>query len=163
MFTRIIGTLAYRAAQIIVNILAHGLWRMKIQGTENIPKTGPFILAPNHRSNVDGPLTVILTRRRMRYLAKAEMFSVAGPLYIAMGAIAVKRGEPDRASLKACFNALNSGLGLVLFPGRYASEWARKSPRSTKGRRIWLFVAVLPWFRSVLDTPPAPTKRVSII
>lgn len=118
MVERIVGTVAYRLAQVIVWCLARFLWRMQIEGTENVPKTGPFILAPNHRSNVDGPLTVILTSRRMKYLAKSEMFSVEilGRLWKSMGAIAVNRGAPDRASLQACMKAMAEGRGLVLFP-----------------------------------------------
>jgi 1-acyl-sn-glycerol-3-phosphate acyltransferase len=112
------GTIAYRIAWGVVWLLAHFYWRMDIQGTENVPKEGPFILSPNHRSNVDGPLTVILTHRRMRYLAKSEMFKVQwfGNLCKSMGAIPVNRGAPDRASLAACMNAMKEGYGLVLFP-----------------------------------------------
>jgi 1-acyl-sn-glycerol-3-phosphate acyltransferase len=115
---KFVGWFCYYAARFITQALAFTLWRIDIQGAENIPASGGFILCPNHRSNVDGPLTCILTRRRMRYLAKSEMFKVEkiGNIYKAMGAISVNRGAPDRASLAACMTALGEGRGLVLFP-----------------------------------------------
>src|SRR5690349_7685109 len=45
--------------------LAHTYWRASIRGAENIPATGPFILSPVHRSNLDTPLAGIVTRRRL--------------------------------------------------------------------------------------------------
>lgn len=115
---KLVGAFCYWAARAITWTLATVLWRIDIKGRENIPKTGAFLLSANHRSNVDGPLTCILTRRRMRYLAKEGMFKIEtlGKLYKSMGAIPVNRGAPDRASLHACMEVLKGGRGLVLFP-----------------------------------------------
>jgi 1-acyl-sn-glycerol-3-phosphate acyltransferase len=115
---RAVGWFCYYAARLITWVLARVLWRVSIEGTENIPTEGAFLLCPVHRSNVDGPLTCILTRRRMRYLAKETMFDIVwlGNVYQAMGAIPVNRGTPDRKSLHTCLSALESGQPLVLFP-----------------------------------------------
>lgn len=115
---RAVGWICYYGARLVTWLLARVLWRIRIEGAENIPGEGAFLLCPVHRSNVDGPLTCILTRRRMRYLAKDSMFKVAwlGNVYRAMGAIPVNRGTPDRRSLHACMEALQSGRPLVLFP-----------------------------------------------
>ena len=93
-------------------------WRIDIKGRNNIPSHGAFLLCPVHRSNIDGPLTAIFTGRRMKYLAKYELFKVAplGWLFTAMGAISVNRGVPDRVSLKTCLEVLEEGHPLVLFP-----------------------------------------------
>ncbi len=119
-----VGWWAYAAARVIVGLLARFLWRAEITGRENVPTEGAFLLCPVHRSNIDGPLTVIFTTRRMRYLAKAEIFKYhwLGQLFIAMGAISVNRGAPDRQSLSMCIDVLNDGHPLVLFP-----EGGRKS------------------------------------
>ena len=49
-------------------------FRVKTTGRKNIPKDGPTILAPVHRSNLDGLLMAPLTRRRLRALAKESLF-----------------------------------------------------------------------------------------
>ena len=42
-------------------------WRMGVEGSEHIPATGPFILSPVHRSNIDTPIVSAVTRRELRY------------------------------------------------------------------------------------------------
>ena len=39
-----------------------------VEGSEHIPETGAFILAPVHRSNIDTPVLCQVTGRRVRYL-----------------------------------------------------------------------------------------------
>lgn len=120
---RLVGAFWYRFAQVVVGLLALVYWRMPIIGKENLPD-GPFIFAPVHRSNLDGPLCCIATRRRMRFVAKREMFGIhwLSRVFFAMGAIPVDRGKPDRASLEMSLRELGSGVPLVLFP-----EGGRKS------------------------------------
>lgn len=113
----------YEGARFLIWLVSNALWRIDIQGKENIPADGAFLLSPVHRSNIDGLITAIFTKRKLRYLAKKEMF--LGPFgwcWRAMGATSVDRGAPDRAALKACLEVLRDGHGLVLFP-----EGARKS------------------------------------
>jgi len=110
--------------RVLISITARLLWHIRIEGKSNIPATGAFLLCPVHRSNVDGPLTAIFTKRQMRYFAKSEMFKpkAFARLISSMGAIPVNRGNPDRQALKACLDVLADGWGLVLFP-----EGGRKS------------------------------------
>lgn len=115
---RFAGWLAYLFARGVIDVLNVVWWRTEIRGASNIPSTGAFILAPTHRSNIDGPLAASLTRRKMRFLAKRELFGieVLGQLFRSMGAISVNRGAPDRASLNSCKNEIDAGWPLVLFP-----------------------------------------------
>lgn len=121
---RFVGWFCYHAAQLITYLLAKFMWNMKVDGVHHLPKSGAFLLCPVHRSNVDGPITCTFRYKRMRYLAKESMFKIRGlaDVYRAMGAIKVNRGVPDRKSLHACLEALESGYPLVLFP-----EGTRKS------------------------------------
>ena len=113
-----VGFAAYEVVRAVLFYLALLYWRVDIRGKGNVPTSGPFLLCPVHRSNIDGPLTAIFTKRHMKYLAKHEMFRPApfARLIESMGAISVNRGAPDRASLKTCLDVLNSGEPLVLFP-----------------------------------------------
>ena len=43
------------------------LWlRATVEGLEHVPRSGAFILAPVHRSNMDTPIAAICTKRRLR-------------------------------------------------------------------------------------------------
>ncbi len=94
------------------------LWRIRVVGRENVPKSGAYILAPVHRSYIDTLLAGYVTRRRLRYMAKAEIFDKpwAAKLFSSLGGFAVKRGVPDREALRLCEQVLANGEPLVLFP-----------------------------------------------
>jgi 1-acyl-sn-glycerol-3-phosphate acyltransferase len=87
-------------------------------GKENIPKTGPFVLAPIHRSYIDWFIAARVTRRRLRFLVKGEVwkFKPAGVLLEMLGAFPVQRGAADRDALKRALEVLKAGEPLVVFP-----------------------------------------------
>lgn len=93
-------------------------WRAGIEGTEHVPSTGPFILAPVHRSNVDTPLVCALTSRRLRYMGKDSMWKYRWSAWFFdnLGGFPVHRGEPDRQALRTCEQVLSCGEPLVVFP-----------------------------------------------
>jgi 1-acyl-sn-glycerol-3-phosphate acyltransferase len=92
--------------------------RTSIIGAQNIPRTGPFLLAPIHRSNIDTPLAAAVTSRRMRFMGKDSIWKIAPVGYIVstLGAFPVTRGSADREALKRCISVLQAGEPLVLFP-----------------------------------------------
>lgn len=104
--------------------------RTHIEGRENLPKSGPYVLAPNHRSYIDTPLAGVLTRRRLRFMGKAEMWqnSWFGWILSALGAFPVRRGHADREALKRCIEVLDSGEPLVLFPEGERKEGPEVKP-----------------------------------
>ncbi|HVF76514.1 MAG TPA: lysophospholipid acyltransferase family protein [Acidimicrobiales bacterium] len=93
-------------------------WRMRIDGVENIPATGAYILAPVHRSNIDTLVVAGVTTRRLRYMGKASLWKVkpAGRLFSALGAFPVNRGSADRDALRQCVEVVQAGEPLVIFP-----------------------------------------------
>ena len=92
--------------------------RVTIEGQEHLPTTRAYVLAPVHRSYVDTPITACVTRRRIRFMGKQEVWenAPAGWLASTLGAFPVARGEADREALKRCIAALEGGEPLVLFP-----------------------------------------------
>ncbi len=92
--------------------------RTKVIGRHNIPRSGPFLLAPIHRSNIDTPLAAAVTSRRMRFMGKDSIWKVRpiGWIVSALGAFPVTRGSADREALKRCIAVLEAGEPLVLFP-----------------------------------------------
>ena len=108
----------YRVARAGIWAAAKLFGGITITGAENIPKEGSFILAPVHRSNVDFALVALVTKRRMRYIAKDSLFKIAwlSKIWIALGSFPVARGTADRESLRICAEVIESGQPLVLFP-----------------------------------------------
>lgn len=110
--------LFYRVMRAIVVGISVGYTRARVVGGHNIPKTGAFLLAPIHRSNIDTPLAAAVTRRRLRFMGKDSIWKFApiGWIISALGAFPVTRGTADREALKRCISVLESGEPLVLFP-----------------------------------------------
>ena len=92
--------------------------RYEVLGKENIPRTGPAILAPNHRSYIDIPLVSLTTRRVVHFMGKAEIWDrkLGGWISTAFGGFPVKRGMRDRAALATALFLLRRGELVCLFP-----------------------------------------------
>lgn len=108
----------------LLNVFCRTFWRTTVVGAHNVPRKGPFILAPVHRSNIDTPLACTVTGRRMRYMGKDSLWKKkpVGWVLSALGGFPVSRGTADREALRRCIAVLESGEPLVLFP-----EGERKS------------------------------------
>jgi 1-acyl-sn-glycerol-3-phosphate acyltransferase len=109
----------YRVARAIVLGLCRVLFRVRVSGTENVPPSGAYIVAPTHRSNLDTPFAAFVTRRRIRFMAKQELFKhpVGAKIFTALGGVPVERGSPNaRAALKATQAALRAGEPVAVFP-----------------------------------------------
>jgi len=108
-------------------VIAGSMWvytRARVEGKENIPKSGAFVLAPVHRSYMDTPFAALVTRRRLRFMAKDSMWKTKwiGALISSVGGFPVTRGTTDLEALRRCFELLAAGEPLVMFP-----EGERKS------------------------------------
>jgi 1-acyl-sn-glycerol-3-phosphate acyltransferase len=95
------------------------LARVEVRGKENIPSSGPYIVAINHNSSVDTPLLLIafpLMRWRFFAVEKWRYHPLFGPIMLWLGAIYIKRGEVDRPTLRLAMSALEAGLVFGLAP-----------------------------------------------
>ena len=88
------------------------LWRVKVEGRENIPKHGPVVLAANHQSFCDSFFIPLVVRRKVTFLAKAEYFDSwqTAWFFHAAGQIPIKRGGGS-VSERALDTARNDVLG----------------------------------------------------
>ena len=99
-----------------VKRLLHHLWDVNLHGLENVPTSGPVILAANHIGTLDGPLLVAATPRTLA-LAKRELFdSPVGPFLSVAGQIPVSRAYADIRAVKRCLQVLDEGRVLTIFP-----------------------------------------------
>jgi len=96
-----------------------GLFRLRAEGLENLPKDEGFVLAANHVSNLDPwPLGIPLWPRRfLRFMAKSELFWwPLGPMIKAGGAFKVRRGEGDMEAIRTAVELVRDGHIVVMFP-----------------------------------------------
>ena len=108
---------AYSFVRNVLAGLCKLLWRIKVVHPERVPAQA-CILAPSHRSYLDTPFLACVTRRRIRFMGKAEMWKYRGPgkFFTALGGFPVDRAGADRAALRAAQVALEGGEPLGMFP-----------------------------------------------
>ena len=108
----------YYVAAILLKVLATVFFRPRVKGRENIPRSGPVLIAPIHRSNLDFAFTLFISPRKVFFMAKDSLFHVPvlGGLLVRLGAFPVRRGTADRESMSAAEEVLRQGQALVLFP-----------------------------------------------
>ena len=114
------GRLFYRVLKVILTPILRGLYHVKAEGLENIPKEGPVIIVANHVSFLDSFWIPLMVPRRMVYLAKAEYFESwkTAWFFRALGMIPVKRDikEKTEAALQAGIEVLSEGGVIGLYP-----------------------------------------------
>jgi 1-acyl-sn-glycerol-3-phosphate acyltransferase len=100
-----------------------GLTRIRIEGAiDEIPKTGPVIIAANHSSNLDVPVlgSSLMPRigRRFQWLGKRELFDwpVVGWIAREGGVHAIERGAADVEAFRLAARLLDDGHALFVFP-----------------------------------------------
>lgn len=109
----------YCITKCILFFIFNFFFRIKIQGKENIPRSGAFILASNHSSFLDPPiLSVGSFRRRLNFLAKEELFfnNIFGWYIRKLGAIPLSREKTDISAIKECIKRIKRGQPIVIFP-----------------------------------------------
>lgn len=92
--------------------------RLKVEGLENVPKTGGALVVSNHTHNVDPVLLEAVFPRPVRFMAKKEVFPVpfAGWVARMTDSFPVDRGNPDRSALRAAQIRLDGGVLVGMFP-----------------------------------------------
>lgn len=108
----------YAVARGIVEGFCRLFWRVTVTGREHVPVSGPFVLAPVHRSYVDTLFCGCVTRRRVRFMGKDSLWKYrwSGRFVSSLGAFAVHRGMPDREALRSCEDAIRNGEPVVIYP-----------------------------------------------
>ena len=111
--------------------------RMQRVGREHLPRSGPLLLASNHRSFLDPFVIGTLVRRPVYYMAKRELFEKRWQAWIlnALGAFPVDRGAGDRDAMETARAILARGDCVVVFPeGTRVRPGPLGDPRRGVGR-----------------------------
>ncbi len=109
----------YRFICALIGGFMRILFRIEVNGTENIPEDGGVILCANHLSNWDPVLLqTVAVKRHIFYMAKDELFHTffVSTVLKHIGAIPVKRTGSDLAAVKLALKTIKQGGMLGIFP-----------------------------------------------
>jgi 1-acyl-sn-glycerol-3-phosphate acyltransferase len=110
----------YTFVRILVSLPTLLIYRTRAIGVKNVPKEGPLLLAPNHFSQMDHFFVGLYLRRKIRFMAKSQLFGppVLTYIYSHGGVFPVRRGHHDEEAFKTAFAILEQdGMLLVYAEG----------------------------------------------
>jgi len=110
---------AWVVGRSVMVVLAKILFRVEVHGRENLPTTGPFIVSPVHRSNLDTPLLPNIRKAPIRFMGKDSLWEAsrfAAWSLTTLGGFPVDRDGADRGALRMAEEILKRGETLVMFP-----------------------------------------------
>lgn len=107
----------YSFVRAIVTLPTLLLYRVKAIGLGNVPRSGPLILAPNHFSQMDHFFIGLYLRRKVRFMAKSQLFGppVLTYVYKHGGVFPVRRGHRDEEAFRTAFTLLDQGEMLLIY------------------------------------------------
>ncbi len=108
----------YRFLRLLVHWINRVAFRTTVDGADQVPASGPVIIAPVHRSFIDFFVASEVTRRKLHYMAKDSLWDngLLARILPSVGAFPVHRESADRESLRRAQQVLEAGEVLILFP-----------------------------------------------
>lgn len=107
----------YTLVRILISPPTLLFYRVRAIGRQNVPKDGALILAPNHLSQMDHFFCGLYLRRKIRFMAKSQLFGppVLTYVYKHGGVIPIRRGYHDEEAFKTAFTVLDQGGMLLIY------------------------------------------------
>ena len=93
------------------------VYRIRVEGRENIPAEGPVLLCSNHVAMKDPIMLGIVQKRQVFYMAKEELFhnGFIGGLLRRLGAFPVSRGTGGTDALQEAYDLLEENAVVGVF------------------------------------------------
>lgn len=127
----------YDLARIVLTPPTLLLYRARAIGAEHVPTSGPVILAPNHFSQWDHFFAGVYLRRKVRFMAKSQLFSnpVIEFIFWHGGAFPIRRGFQDEEAFETAYTILDRGGCMLMYPeGGRSRSGGLGEPRPGIGR-----------------------------
>lgn len=115
----------YRLVDAVISPLARAVWRPTVEGVDNVPASGPVLLASNHLSFFDSVVIPVVAPRKVVFLAKDDYFNGTGlkgraqrAWFEGLGMVPVDRDDTRAAldSLNIALEVLGRGEAFGLYP-----------------------------------------------
>ena len=122
----------YELARMVMTPIALGFYRTRALSVANVPASGPFILAPNHFSNMDHFFAGVWMRRKIRFMAKSQLFFRNPALhyvYRVGGVFPVRRGHHDEEAFVTAHSILDRGGCVLIYLSPVATQHSLPSGR----------------------------------
>lgn len=172
--------------RLLANILrpfVRFLYKIELTGTENLPKSGGYVLAANHVTTLDALAVAYMMYFRLHraphFLAKEGLFRtpIVGPVLLACGQIPVFRsGRNNTDPMQSAYDVLNAGHIIGIFPEgtltREPNQWPMRARTGAIRLSLETGVPIIPvgqWgTEAVMETysskiRPKPWHKVRIV
>jgi len=127
----------YDVCRIILTPPTLFIYRARAIGSEHVPQGGPVILAPNHFSQWDHFFAAVFLRRKVRFMAKSQMFKPPFLTFILShgGAFPIRRGHRDGEAFKTAHAILGQDECMLIYAeGGRSRSGGLGEPRPGIGR-----------------------------
>jgi 1-acyl-sn-glycerol-3-phosphate acyltransferase len=167
-----------RLWSLVERLRLHGLvarlYRVELSGAERVPLSGGGIIVSNHESLSDPVIVCLATRRRVRFVAKAELWRLPllGAVMDSFGAVPVERGRGDTGAMARAGVLLDEGELIGMFPRgtckpAASRRWQRGAARLALAHGVPLVPIrlentrqLVPWRRVRISVgEPIPVER----
>ena len=126
----------YEVVRVITSIYAWTFFRARGSHAEKVPSTGAVILAPNHFSFMDHFFAGAFVRRRVRFMAKSQLFERPMQwIYTHGGVFPVRRGYQDEDAFLTANGILARGGAIVMYCEGGRSRTGTLSEQPKRGHR----------------------------
>ena len=147
-----------------LRVVYNVLFPARVDGLENLPRKGAYILCCNHISNRD-PFYLALRclPRYLHFMGKAELFKwkPLARFCTALGAFPVDRGHSDLNAVRTSLSLLKEGHVLALFPQGTRSKDNSRTPMLSGVSMIALRSGV-PVIPAYIGGPYRPFRRTQL-
>jgi len=124
----------YELVRVVTVLYGLIFFRMRCIGSDNVPAHGKVLLAPNHFSFMDHFFTGAFIRRRVRFMAKSQLFKKPGEWIFSPGGVfPVRRGHYDEDAFVTAHTILERGGAVVMYCEGGRSRSGRVSEKARPG------------------------------
>lgn len=124
----------YEATRVVTVMWGLTAFRMRGYRSERVPNEGAVILAPNHASFMDHFFAGAFIRRRVRFMAKSQLFKKPMQWVFSPGGVfPVRRGAFDEDAFETTYSILDRGGALVMYCEGGRSRTGKVSDRARPG------------------------------
>jgi 1-acyl-sn-glycerol-3-phosphate acyltransferase len=125
---------AYELTRLITSLYAYTFLRTRAISSDLVPGSGPVILAPNHFSFMDHFLIGCYIRRKIRFMAKSQLFKAPAQfIYSHGGVFPVRRGAGDEDAFITAELILERGGAVAMYCEGGRSRTGKLGEKAKRG------------------------------